>query len=196
VTDPTPPEKPLWVRACGGDARAFGAIFDRHRDRVYRHAFWMLGDVHDAQDATSVAFFELWRGRGRVRLVDDSVLPWLLVTASNVTRNLRRGQRRYGGVLRSLRPADAQPSAEEEAAERGSVYDHVDPRLAEGLRALSATDCGLMLLTILEGYSVAEAAAALGLTEGAAKTRLSRARARLRDELPLPARPIIEGGTS
>lgn len=156
----------------------------------------MLGDVHDAQDAASIAFFELWRGRERVRLVDESVLPWLLVTASNVTRNLRRGQRRYSGVLRSLRPADEQPSAEDAAAERGSVYEHVDPRLADGLRALSPIDRGLILLTTLEGYSVAEAAETLALTEGAAKTRLSRARAKLRDGLPLRAHPITEGGTS
>ena len=196
MTEQTGQEELLWVRACGGDARAFGELFDVHRDRVYRHAYWMVGDVHDAEDAAAVAFLELWRARARVRVVGGSVLPWLLVTVAHVVRNLRRGQRRYGGVLASLRPADAHPSAEQVAAERGSVYEHVDPRLAEVMRVLPRVDRGLLLLTTLEGYSMAEAAAALGLTEGAARTRLSRARAKLRGQLPSRPRSLAEGGTS
>jgi len=187
-------EESTWARACTGDAAAFGIVFDLHRDRVYRHAFWMLGAVHDAEDAAAAAFLELWRSRSRVRLVAGSVLPWLLVTTSNVCRNLRRARRRYGSVLASLHPEGGQLSAEDEAIERGSVYEGIDPRLAEVLNDLPATDRGLIMLTALEGYSVAEAAAALGLTSGAAKTRMSRARSRLRTRLTWPTRFSPEGG--
>ncbi|WP_396133584.1 RNA polymerase sigma factor [Arthrobacter sp. 1088] len=50
----------------------------------------MVGGRHDAEDATAAAFLELWRRREGVRLVDGSILPWLLVTTTNTARNLQR----------------------------------------------------------------------------------------------------------
>jgi RNA polymerase sigma-70 factor (ECF subfamily) len=42
-------------------------LFDRHRDRVFRHAYRLAGQRHDAEDIMSTAFLELWRGRLKVR---------------------------------------------------------------------------------------------------------------------------------
>ena len=56
----------LWERGAAGDGGAFGLIFDLHRDRVFRHAYRILQDVHDAEDASAVAFLELWRRRRRL----------------------------------------------------------------------------------------------------------------------------------
>ena len=86
----------LWSRARTGDGEAFGRVFDAHRERVYRHALRLVDTVHEAEDVTAVAFLELWRRRDHVRLVDGSVLPWLLVTAGNVARNQRRAARATG----------------------------------------------------------------------------------------------------
>lgn len=174
-------ESALWARACSGDGEALGAIFDLHQRRVYRHALWVLGNVHDAEDATATTFLELWRKRRDVREVDGTVLPWLLVTTANVCRNARRTQRRYRTLLSALPRSETAASAEEEAVSRADLFEGIDPALAEQLRGLPRGTLGLFMLTAVEGYSVAEAARAVGVSHGAAKTRLSRARAGLRN---------------
>ena len=71
-------DRDLWARACAGDGGAFGVLFDRHHGRVRRHAARLVEDATDVDDVAAAAFLELWRRRRQVRIVDDSVLPWLL----------------------------------------------------------------------------------------------------------------------
>lgn len=172
-------EDALWRRGLAGDAAAFGLIFDLHRDRVFRHSFRILQNHDDAEDACGVAFLELWRRRARVREVDGSVLPWLLATTTNVCRNLSRSRRRYQRLLDSLPHGEPHPSAEESALPNL----HARGDLASALAALSPADAELFTLVALEGYSVAGAACALGLSEGAARTRLHRLRTTLKQRL-------------
>lgn len=186
MSDASEAERELWARALAGEGEAFGRIFDLHRGRVLRHALWHLGNRHDAEDATAVAFLELWRRRADVRIVDGSVLPWLLVVTGNVCRNLARGLRRYRTMLAALpRDARVEPSAEEAALGRASLFDAAEALLARTIRGLPTATRALVALTAMEGYSVSEAAAAVGMSVGAAKTRLSRARASLRDFSPV-----------
>ncbi|MHA7144979.1 RNA polymerase sigma factor [Arthrobacter sp. TmT3-37] len=178
----------LWSRSLTGDGVAFGVLFDRHRDRVYRHAYRLAQNRSDAEDASAAAFLELWRQRGEVILVQDSVLPWLLVTTTNCALNLRRATRRYDALLKRLPHS---PDAEDPAdihLHNGSL-DNVDPHLAAALRALTPADLQLFTLVSLEGYDIATAASILRLSPGAAKTRLHRARQRLRAHLPDPSSP-------
>ena len=95
-------EPTAWAAVLESDGNAFAAVFDLHRDRVYHHALRMTTSVHDAEDVAAAAFFELWRRRRSVHLVNDSVLPWLLVTTTNLARNLTRGLRRYRALLATL----------------------------------------------------------------------------------------------
>lgn len=173
-------EAELWRRGLGGDAGAFGAIFDRHKDRVFRHAYRLLADRHDAEDATATAFLELWRRRTAVRVVDGSLLPWLLVTVGHAASNLSRSTARYRRLLDRLPRGEHTPAGDAAVDERLAPFGE---ELHEGWRRLGAVDRDLAALVILEGYPVREAAEALGLTPGAAKTRLSRVKARLRAQL-------------
>lgn len=167
-----------WARAVGGDGESFAVLFDRHQQRVYRHACRLVDTVQDAEDVTAAAFLELWRRRSDVRLVDGSVLPWLLVTTSNLARNVRRGVRRHRAFIDRLPRARAPSEAGE------SVREPLDSDLGVALRQLSGADLRLVTLVMLEGYPLAEAADVLGLTPSAAKSRLYRARQRLRKALP------------
>lgn len=175
-------EATLWRESLRGDGDAFGVLFDLHQPRVYRHACRLVESVHDAEDITGAAFLELWRRRESVRLVDGSVLPWLLVTTSNVARNARRSLRRYRNFLDRLPRGAFEPDAAELAF--GEGWDGVNPDLRDALRALSAQDLALISLVVLEDLPLGQAGAALGLTPSAAKSRLHRARQRLRAELP------------
>src|SRR6476661_9649347 len=95
-------EDGLWSRSLQGDGGAFGALYDRHRDRVFRHAYRLSGNHHDAEDIMAAAFLELWRRRAKVRIVDGSIVPWLLVTTTNMARNSGRAALRYRRLLDSL----------------------------------------------------------------------------------------------
>ena len=159
-----------WSQAQHGVGEAFGRVFDRHRDRVYRHVLRLVPVLADADDAVAITFMEAWRRREHARLVDDSLLPWLLVTATRVTQNLNRSARRHRALLAKL-PAD------------DHAHDHAE-RLDDGpasaaLRELSLSDRHVVTLCVLEGLTDREAALVLALPVGTVKSRLSRAKRRL-----------------
>ncbi len=163
----------MWSRARAGDHAALSELFDRHEQRLFWHATRLLTVREDAKDAVAMAFFELWRKRRSVHLVDGSPLPWLLATVANVARNLERSSRRYRAALGRLEaPGDrAAPAAGDESG------------VLAALRRLSERDQGVLVLAVLEGYSERETAEALGIAPGTVKSRLARAKARLRTEM-------------
>jgi RNA polymerase sigma-70 factor (ECF subfamily) len=171
-------ESEVWAESLKNDGNAFAVIFDLHRDRVYRHALRMTTNVHDAEDVVAAAFFELWRLRKSVRVVDGSVLPWLLVTATNISRNVTRGIRRYRALIASLPRTTEVRSSEESALERIEEL-RLAANLREAMSAMSSDDVALIMLTTFEDYSSTQVGAALGISDGAARTRLHRARSRL-----------------
>jgi RNA polymerase sigma factor (sigma-70 family) len=188
-----------WSCAVAADERAFGELFQRHHVRVFRHALRLVVVAAEADEVMAAAFFELWRRRADVRLVDGSVLPWLLVTATQLSRNRVRGMVRYQRLLSRL-PRD---EPEDAAASATDSLERLELRkqLRDALRRMSATDAALVTLTVLDGLSTAEAAAAVGLAPGAARMRLSRARGRLRALLedthhPAPPHRLVKGPAS
>jgi RNA polymerase sigma factor (sigma-70 family) len=167
-----------WSSALAADDRAFGELFQRHHMRVFRHALRLVVLPAEADEVMASAFFELWRRRADVRLVDGSVLPWLLVTATQLSRNRIRGMVRYQRLLSALPREEAEDAAD--AATDSLERLALRRRISSALRRVSATDAALMTLTVVDGLSTAEAAAAVGLAPGAARMRLSRARGKLR----------------
>lgn len=159
-----------WMLAREGDGEAFGRIFDRHRDRVRRHSLRLVPTPSEVDDAVAITFFEAWRARDRARLVEGSLLPWLLVTATNVTRNLDRSARRYRALLARLPAADP-------AVDHAELHD--DGPASAALRSLPMADRQVITLCVLEGLTDREAAVVLGVAVGTVKSRLSRAKRRL-----------------
>ena len=181
-------ETAIWQRLQANEPLAYAELFDLHSTRVYRRALGILGNVHDAEDVTAAAFFELWRKHRGIRPVNGSVLPWLLVTVVNLCRNHVRGLARYRATLNSL------PRTERAVDPADIVAETLDgSRILATINDLGRVDAALLVLTAVEGYSVAEAAAALGLRPGAARMRLSRARTRVRDIHRPQLNPITEG---
>ena len=188
-------EYELWARAVEGDAGAFGEIFDLHRDRVFGHALRALASRHDAEDVTAIAFLELWRHRRRVRVVNGSIIGWLLVTANYTARNSSRTRRRYEEMLRRIPlPGDT----EDHADEVGARIDEEDraATIRESFSRLSKKDQDVITLCVLEEMSVAQAAQTLGVPQGTVKSRLSRARQKLAIETGAKQdeQTILEGG--
>jgi len=169
----------VWDRVVAHDGQAFAELFDRHSRAVYNHCFRRTADWSMAEDLTSVVFLETWRLRKRVRLNDDSVLPWLLAVANNCVRNATRSRNRYRRLLAKL------PGPEESIAPDAEATARVDDetamgRLLEVVQQLSGEDQEVIALCDWSGLSYEEAATALGLPVGTIKSRLTRARRRLR----------------
>ncbi|UZX01367.1 sigma-70 family RNA polymerase sigma factor [Arthrobacter sp. CDRTa11] len=181
----------LWERSLQGEGDAFGLLFDRHRDRVFRHAYRLSGQRHDAEDILSMAFLELWRRRLKVRLVDGSVLPWLLVTTTNVARNSKRSALRYRRLLDSLPRGEGIANANDDVF----LQSEMDRDAARALATLGTEDLQLVSLVVFEEYTVAAAAAVLGLSPAAAKSRVHRARKRMKTAIngALQPPPVLEG---
>ena len=163
----------LWERVRVGDEAALGALFDRHEARCFRHACRLLTTREDAKDAVTIAFFELWRKRSAVRLVEGSPLPWLLNTVSNAARNLERSGRRYRALIAHT------PVGEHSAAPRAGDESGV----LAALKRLPAREQSVVVLTLLEGYPERVTAETLGIPVGTVKSRLARAKSKLRDEM-------------
>jgi RNA polymerase sigma-70 factor (ECF subfamily) len=194
-------DEELWSRSIKGEGEAFRVLYTRHRDRIFRHAYRLCGDRQDAEDIMATAFLELWRRRTKVRIVEGSILPWLLVTTTNTARNSARAALRYRRLLDSL------PRREEASDPTGDDFLlgyqwALDKDLAGALGALNAEDLHLVSLVVFEDYTIAAAAAVLNLTPGSAKTRLHRARQRMKSALtgthPVPTQrsTVLEGERS
>jgi RNA polymerase sigma-70 factor (ECF subfamily) len=180
-------DETVWSRVRAGDSRTFGVIWDRHHARVFRHLMAGGFPHTDAEDLVAVTFLELWRKRRSVRFVEGSLLPWLIVTARNVARNAARSQRRYERFLAAL----PTPTPIPDHADRHEVDDRT-AAVRAALANAKPVDADLLAMTALEGFTISEAATALGLSESAAKMRLSRLRTQIR-ALVGPT-PLVEGG--
>lgn len=163
-----------WESLLAGDRVALGRLFDRHHARLFRHAYTVCRTLEDAQDAVAVAFFELWRKRTSVRLVDGSPLPWLLTATSYAGRNIERSARRYRRLLASV-------PREREADDSFTGSDETG--VIAALKRLPASERDVIVLTVIEGFPERQAAQALGIPEGTVKSRLARAKRRLRGEM-------------
>jgi RNA polymerase sigma factor (sigma-70 family) len=177
MSEPTDPD--LWRRAAGGEAPAFGILFERHARAVYNYCFRRTGDWSQAEDLTAVVFLEAWRRRRQLRLERDEAIPWLLGVATNVIRNSRRSQRRHRAALQRL-PREKVEDFALDVDER--LDDERRMRaVLRALRELSPADQDVLALCVWEGLSYEQAAVALGTPVGTVRSRLSRARSRLRE---------------
>jgi RNA polymerase sigma factor (sigma-70 family) len=172
----------LWARARAGDADAFGLLFKRHARAIYNFLFRSTADWAAADDLLSIVFLEAWRRRDKA-LDEGNVLPWLYGIAANVLRNRRRSERRGATALRRLPKAEPEPDFAAAAEER--VDDERRMREAlELLNELPSREREVFVLCAWMELSYEDAALALGLPIGTVRSRLSRARARLRELEP------------
>lgn len=178
----------LWLEATSGTERAFGALFDRHRQRVFRAAYRRTGNVADAEDIVAIVFLEAWRLRARVRVVDGSVLPWLLRVTANVSWNVDRSRRRHRVMLAKL-PVPAPTGDHADVVADRLDMGHRVGQLHAALRRLPAVEREVVELCLVEELSTAAVAATLDIPEGTVKSRLHRARGRLRTDLQTPDIP-------
>ena len=176
-------EPNLRARLRAGDPDASGVLFDEYAHAVYNLGFRLTADWSAAEEVVSLAFLEAWRLRDRIDPGGEPLRPWLLGIAVNVSRNLARASRRHQAAMSRLRPPPPVPDFAEELA--GRLDDAA--RLREAGKALGALRPGereVIALCVWSELDYATAASALGVPVGTVRSRLSRARRKLRKLVP------------
>lgn len=172
----------LWQDAAGGDQSAFAELFERHVEAVWNHAYRLTGSWSRAEDLASSTFLIAWRKRADVTLVRNSALPWLFTVTANLARSEYRSATRF---LRAVRRLPVVKSVDDHAETVAGRIDD-DRRLREVLAAvgrLPRAERQAVELCLLGELSTADAAELFGVAEVSIRSRISRARARLRTML-------------
>ncbi|MGK5553842.1 RNA polymerase sigma factor [Actinomadura kijaniata] len=181
------------ARIRAGDPAAFGDLFDEHARVVYRYAVRVTGDWATAEDIVSLTFLEAWRLRTKIRSEGESLRPWLLGIATNVLRNAARSARRHEAALKRMPGRDVVPDFSDELVGRlADAEELAAARVALG--RLRKGEREVFTLCVWAGLNYAEAAEALGVPEGTVRSRLSRARTRLRKLTAAEREPPPGGG--
>jgi RNA polymerase sigma-70 factor (ECF subfamily) len=171
-------ESTQWERARAGDPAAFGMLFEAHRDRVFGQALRLTRSVHDAEDVTALVFLEAWRRRAAVRVVNGSIIAWLLVTTNFVTKNAARTLRRHRFAMATLPKPEPAPDFSHDVNERIDGGTRAT-QAREAFAQLSKNDQNVITLCVLEEMTITQASETLGVPPGTVKSRLSRAKQKM-----------------
>jgi RNA polymerase sigma-70 factor (ECF subfamily) len=168
------------VRAQRGDGAAWVMLVSQHQQAVFRLAYLLLGDPDEAQDVAQQVFIRAFRYLHRFDPARP-LRPWLLRITRNLAYNRQRSLRRY---LAALSRWWHDPSTKENLDRSDGFSESLSEQTVQGLwlaiQQLSAGDQEIIYLRYFLELSVLESAATLGVAEGTAKSRLSRALRRLR----------------
>jgi RNA polymerase sigma factor (sigma-70 family) len=183
VGAPPPDDHELWAAAGDADRRtsraAFSTLYERHADAVWHHAHRLTGSRTAAEDVLAATFLTAWRRRAEVRFVADSARPWLLTVAGNEARTEWRRSVRHERLARRV---GAAPSVRDHS---DAVVAQLDDRrrlhlVLDALQGLSTEHREVVELCVIAEVPQPDAARALGIRESTLRSRLRRARTRLR----------------
>lgn len=159
------------------DRDAFDTLMERYREVVFRLAYLLLGDAHDADDITQETFI---RAFAAIHTYDPSrpLRPWLLGIAANLVRNRKRSIARYLAALQRFAvysPPESDPDAETLTLQQARAL-----RLWNVVKRLKSEEQELIYLRYFLELSVDETAAALNVAPGTVKSRTHRTLGRLK----------------
>jgi RNA polymerase sigma-70 factor (ECF subfamily) len=161
------------------DERALRQLYERHAGWMSARLRRRCSDQDVVADVLQDTFVAAWGGARRFRGEGD-VAAWLWgIAAHRLVSRLRRAGARLGPALLVREAADVADTAAEESLLLGLEYSDVGSALARISPELRV----VLQATVLDGLTTREAARLLGIPQGTVKTRLARARARMREEL-------------
>jgi RNA polymerase sigma factor (sigma-70 family) len=165
------------------EPEAFETIFERHFQAVLTFACRRVGAAA-GEDVASQTFVLAFERRDRFDTVFRSARPWLFGIATNLARHHARDERTHLAALIRI-PIDSPADPVDDPARLDA--ERLRPAIGEALLALSDPDRETFLLVALGQLSYGETATALGIPIGTVRSRVNRARIRLRERLPREA---------
>jgi RNA polymerase sigma-70 factor (ECF subfamily) len=168
-----PSDAILLRRHVGGDPDAFGLLFRRHSGRLWAVALRIVCDPDDAADALQEAMISAFRRAGDFR-GESAVTTWLHRIVVNASLDLLR-RRSARSVSWSGDPDDLPVPEPRQGVSSAESRLDVDA----AMRILPPPQRAALVLVDMLGYSVADASAILGVSEGTVKSRCARGRTKL-----------------
>lgn len=164
----------ILARAQAGDPEAFGQLYDRYAELVFRYTYYRVGDRPLAEDLTSETFLRALRRIGTFSWQGRDFGAWLITIARNLIADHYKSARfRMELSTSDMLGAGADRPA---AGPEGQVLDSLtNAALLEAVRHLGAEQQECVVLRFLEGLSVHETALAMGKKPGAIKALQYRA---------------------
>lgn len=167
-------DKELAVMAKSGDRDAFAMLYNRYKDRLYRYAFYKLGNSDDAEDAVSDCVLSAYSQISKLKK-SDAFSSWIfriLYCSCNA-------------VIK--RQIDARSNANiDDMQEKLLVSDDnaiEKTELSQALDILADDEREIVLLSVVAGFNSKEIAKTCDLTAGAVRSKLSRSLKKMRDFL-------------
>jgi RNA polymerase sigma-70 factor (ECF subfamily) len=175
-----PEDEQVLIRgARRGDLDAFNALVLRYQDSAYTVAFRIMGDSHSAADAAQEAFISAYRRLNTYR--GGSFRAWLLrITTNQCYDELRRRQRRPAVSVDDLSDEPILPD-DADTPEEVVQQHELQRAIQECINALNVDQRIVLVLCDVEGLDYQAIAENVGAQIGTVKSRLSRARASVRD---------------
>lgn len=174
-------------KAQQGDSAAFEWIVNTYQTKVYNLALRMSGNEDDAFDLSQDAFIKAWKGLESFRF-DSAFSTWLFRLTSNVCLDFLRSRKRRPTVSLTVADdedeetqydiPDSAPSPEEAA-----IRSEDRAALAAAMNALDDASRQIITLRVIEDLSYEQIADILNINIGTVKSRLSRAREKLKNKL-------------
>lgn len=163
-----------------GDSEAFGLLYERYVDVVYRYIYVRVGSTQLAEDLTSETFLRALRRMDSFSWQGRDIAAWFITIARNlITDNAKSARFRLEVTTADMLDADQRVDApDEEVLQRLR-----DTRLLEAVKKLKPEQAECVVLRFLQGLTLAETAKVLGKTEGAVKQLQLRAVRALHREL-------------
>lgn len=184
--DPSDPATEVWTlveRAQAGEAEAFGLLYDRYVDTVFRFVYFRVGNRQLAEDLTSDTFLRALKRIGSFTWQGRDLGAWLVTIARNlVADHFKSGRYRLEVTTGDVLDADREDRGPEGSPEAAVVEHITNVALLTAVKQLNPEQQECIVLRFLQGFSVAETAKAMGKNEGAIKAlqyRAVRALARL-----------------
>jgi RNA polymerase sigma-70 factor (ECF subfamily) len=160
------------VRAAQADRAAFAILYRRYLDRVYGYCFYLLGDHHDAEDATERTFVAALGAIDRYRDEGSTFRAWLFRIAHNQLANALRARSRHRTA--SLDDVPEPMATVNDPARLASIADDAR-RLRAAVAALSDERRQVIVLRFVDGLSAREIGEVLERSEGAVRVLQHRA---------------------
>ena len=199
-------DETLIRQAAAGDQNAFAALLAAYQKPVYNLALRMTGSPDDALDLSQEAFLRAWRGLSGYRF-DASFSTWLYRLTGNVCIDFLRRRKKEKTI--PLYYTDEENEEQElplphpaPAAEDQALLRLEQSQVAEAMAKLEPEYRQALILRVIDGLSYAEIAAATDVPEGTVKSRIARAREKMRrllkktgNKSPAPSSKRKKGGT-
>jgi RNA polymerase sigma-70 factor (ECF subfamily) len=185
---PAEPPGPVWrlvLAAQEGDARAFGELYDRYVDTVFKYVLCRIGDRPQAEDLTSETFLRALRRISSVSYQGRDVGAWFITIARNlVLDHVKSSRYRLETATADMADRPDRSGAETVDPEYEVMAAATTAELRRCIAQLGPDQQECIILRFLQGLSVAETAAHMGRNEGAIKALQHRAVRRLAQLMP------------